>query len=167
MSSARQRPDRIRHRLLDEGCRPPPLDRLSCFYRRDQIYRSNPATWTSKLRDLPARCREQVAEICSKRHRATGVPLRITSEAVTDDDDTRDTRCKLCGALSNKNLVSLKDMAALVCDNCMYESHEQTARSRSQQAIRLCLRRAGLAFRRHFAGSVGFDLAAVPKSYAR
>jgi hypothetical protein len=99
--------------------------------------------------------------------RATGVPLRITSEAVTDDDDTRDTRCKLCGALSNKNLVSLKDMAALVCDNCMYESHEQTARSRSQQAIRLCLRRAGLAFRRHFAGSVGFDLAAVPKSYAR
>lgn len=53
--------------------------------------------------------------------RVVGAPLRITSEAVTEDDDTRDTRCKLCGALSNKNLVSRKDMAALVCDDCMYE----------------------------------------------
>src|SRR5882672_9987342 len=58
--------------------------------------------------------------------RVIGVPLRITSEVVTEDDDTRDTRCKLCGALSNKNLVSRKDvsrkdMAALVYDDCMYE----------------------------------------------
>src|SRR5882672_9299663 len=53
--------------------------------------------------------------------RVIGVPLRITSEAVTEDDDTRDTRCKLWVALSNKNLVSRKDMAALVCDDCMYD----------------------------------------------
>jgi ATP-dependent Clp protease adapter protein ClpS len=52
---------------------------------------------------------------------AIGVPLRITSEAVTEDDDTRDTRCKLCGALSKKNRLSLKVMVALVCDDCVYE----------------------------------------------
>src|ERR1700687_300472 len=57
------------------------------------------------------------------------------------------------------------------CEACLrrlhVRSHEQTARSYQQEAIQLCLRRAGLAFRRHFAGSVGGDLAAVPRSYAR
>ena len=63
----------------------------------------------------------KLLKAAQKGIRVIGVPLRITSEAVTEDDDTRDTRCKLCGALSNKNLVSRKDMAALVCDDCMYE----------------------------------------------
>jgi ATP-dependent Clp protease adapter protein ClpS len=63
----------------------------------------------------------KLLKAAQKGIRVVGVPLRITSEAVTEDDDTRDTRCKLCGALSNKNLVSRKDMAALVCDDCMYE----------------------------------------------
>jgi ATP-dependent Clp protease adapter protein ClpS len=63
----------------------------------------------------------KLLKAAQKGIRVIGVPLRITSETVTEDDDTRDTRCKLCGALSNKNLVSRKDMAALVCDDCMYE----------------------------------------------
>src|SRR5229473_556178 len=63
----------------------------------------------------------KLLKAAQKGIRALGVPLRITSEAVTEDDDTRDTRCKLCGALSKKNLVSPKGMAALVCDDCMYE----------------------------------------------
>src|SRR5882672_2540160 len=63
----------------------------------------------------------KLLKAAQKGIRVIGAPLRITSEAVTEDDDTRDTRCKLCGALSNKNLVSRKDMAALVCDDCMYE----------------------------------------------
>ena len=53
----------------------------------------------------------KLLKAAQKGIRVIGVPLRITSEAVTEDDDTRDTRCKLCGALSNKNLVSRKDIS--------------------------------------------------------
>ena len=63
----------------------------------------------------------KLLKAAQKGIRAVGVPLRITSEAVTEDDDTRDTRCKLCGALSKKNRLSLNGVARLVCDDCMYE----------------------------------------------
>lgn len=64
----------------------------------------------------------ELLEAAQKIIRAVEAPLRITSEAVAEDDDGRDSRCKLCRAPSNKNLVSLKGMSAvLVCDDCMYE----------------------------------------------
>ncbi len=64
----------------------------------------------------------ELLEAAQKIIRAVEAPLRITSEAVAEDDDGHDSRCKLCGAPSNKNLVSLKGMSAvLVCDDCMYE----------------------------------------------
>jgi ATP-dependent Clp protease adapter protein ClpS len=63
----------------------------------------------------------KLLKTAQKAIRITGVPLRITSEAVTEDDDTRNTRCKLCGTLFKKNRVSLKGMRTLVCDDCMYE----------------------------------------------
>src|ERR1700704_4691168 len=70
---------------------------------------------------FPRDVANKLLKAAQKGIRAIGVPLRITSEAVTKDDDTRDTRCKLCGALSKKNGLSLNGMAALVCDDCMYE----------------------------------------------
>ena len=99
--------------------------------------------------------------------RAIGVPLRITSQTVTEDDDRRDSRCKLCGALSNKNLVSRNDMAALVCNDCMYEVSSKLPEVVRKRKFGYTLRRAGLAFRRYSAGSVGRILAAVSRSYAR
>src|ERR1700738_1753023 len=108
----------------------------------------------------------QVLEAARRRVRASGHPLRITSEAVAEGGETLDGRCKLCGAFSSENRVSLKGKLTLVCDDRMLEI-TQAARCDAQQAIRLCLRRVGLAFRRHSARSVGRDLAAIPGSYAR
>jgi ATP-dependent Clp protease adapter protein ClpS len=64
---------------------------------------------------------EKLLKAAQKAVRVTGIPLRITSKAVMADDDTRSTRCKLCGTLFKKNRVSLKGMRTLVCDDCMYE----------------------------------------------
>jgi ATP-dependent Clp protease adapter protein ClpS len=64
---------------------------------------------------------EKLLKAAQKAVRVTGIPLRITSKAVMEDDDTRNTRCKLCGTLFKKNRVSLKGIQTLVCDDCMYE----------------------------------------------
>jgi ATP-dependent Clp protease adapter protein ClpS len=64
---------------------------------------------------------EKLLKAAQKAVRVTGIPLRITSKAVMEDDDTRNTRCKLCGTLFKKNRVPLKGMRTLVCDDCMYE----------------------------------------------
>jgi ATP-dependent Clp protease adapter protein ClpS len=64
---------------------------------------------------------EKLLKAAQKVVRVTGFPLRITSKAVMEDDDTRNTRCKLCNTLFKKNRVSLKGMRTLVCDDCMYE----------------------------------------------
>src|SRR5882672_9314877 len=64
---------------------------------------------------------EKLLKAAQKVVRVTGFPLRITSKAVMEDDDTRNTRCKLCNTLFKKKRVSLKGMRTLVCDDCMYE----------------------------------------------
>ncbi len=64
---------------------------------------------------------EKLLKAAQKAVRVTGIPLRITSKAVMEDDDTRNTRCKLCGTLFKKNRVSVKGMRTIVCDDCMYE----------------------------------------------
>src|ERR1700676_5224744 len=63
----------------------------------------------------------QVLEAARQRVRASGHPLRITSEAVAEGGEMLDGRCKLCGAFSSENRVSLKGKLTLVCDDCMLE----------------------------------------------
>jgi ATP-dependent Clp protease adapter protein ClpS len=63
----------------------------------------------------------KLLKAAQKLVRVTGFPLRITSRAVAEDDDTRNTRCKLCSTLFKKNRISVKGMRTLVCDDCMYE----------------------------------------------
>src|SRR5205807_6239775 len=60
-------------------------------------------------------------ETARRRIRAAGHPLRITSKAVTSDNEIFEARCKLCGALGSDNLLSLKGTATPVCDDCMLE----------------------------------------------
>jgi hypothetical protein len=50
---------------------------------------------------------------------ASGHPLRITSVAVAESGENR--RCKICGALYSKNRPALKNVATLICDDCIYE----------------------------------------------
>jgi ATP-dependent Clp protease adapter protein ClpS len=60
-------------------------------------------------------------EAARHRIRATGHPLLITSEAVAEDSEMLNGQCKLCGALSSENRLSLKGMVTAVCDDCMHE----------------------------------------------
>jgi ATP-dependent Clp protease adapter protein ClpS len=63
----------------------------------------------------------RVLEAARQRIRASGHPLRITSEAVADAGEMGNAQCKLCGVLCDKNRLFLKGMETLVCDDCMYE----------------------------------------------
>jgi ATP-dependent Clp protease adapter protein ClpS len=57
-----------------------------------------------------------------QRIRASGHSLLITSEAAPEENgEMRDGHCKLCGALSSNNRLSLQGMVTLICDDCMYE----------------------------------------------
>jgi ATP-dependent Clp protease adapter protein ClpS len=56
-----------------------------------------------------------------QRIHASGHPLVITNEAVAEDAEIPDGRCKLCGAVSVDNELSLKGQAIFVCNDCMYE----------------------------------------------
>jgi len=53
-----------------------------------------------------------------KRIRASGHRVLLTGEAVADGTETPDSKCKLCGAYSSENLLMLRGMMTLVCDDC-------------------------------------------------
>jgi ATP-dependent Clp protease adapter protein ClpS len=52
---------------------------------------------------------------------ASGYPLMITSEAVSEGDEMYTGRCKVCGVLSSDNELTIKGILRLICDDCMYE----------------------------------------------
>jgi ATP-dependent Clp protease adapter protein ClpS len=62
----------------------------------------------------------ELLETARRRIRASGHPLRITSESVESDDEMLAAHCKLCGALFGENRVSLKGIVTLLCDDCLY-----------------------------------------------
>jgi ATP-dependent Clp protease adapter protein ClpS len=69
---------------------------------------------------FPHEIASELLEAARRRIRASGHPLRITSEPVESDDEMLAARCKLCGALSGENRVSLKGTVTLLCDDCLY-----------------------------------------------
>ena len=68
----------------------------------------------------PHEIASELLEAARRRIRTSGHPLRITSEPVESDDEMLAARCKLCGALSGENRVSLKGTVTLLCDDCLY-----------------------------------------------
>jgi len=56
-----------------------------------------------------------------RRIRASGRRLRLTSEAVAEGSETPDRKCKLCGAFSSENLLTLRGAPTLVCNDCTSE----------------------------------------------
>jgi ATP-dependent Clp protease adapter protein ClpS len=62
----------------------------------------------------PADIANELLETVQQRIQSSGHPLVITSEAVADG-------CKLCGASSKMNELTLKGMVTFICDGCIHE----------------------------------------------
>jgi ATP-dependent Clp protease adapter protein ClpS len=109
----------------------------------------------------PREIADELLEAARQRVRASGHPLRITSEAVTEDDQALNGRCKLCGALSSTNRLLLKGTLTLVCDDCMYEVTSNLPEvARNKQFEYAC---DALAW--HFAGTPRDQLVATSRQF--
>jgi ATP-dependent Clp protease adapter protein ClpS len=109
----------------------------------------------------PREIADELLEAARQRVRASGHPLRITSEAVTEDDQALNGRCKLCGALSSTNRLLLKGTLTLVCDDCMYEVTSNLPEvARNKQFEYAC---DALAW--HFAGAPRDQLVATSRQF--
>ena len=56
-----------------------------------------------------------------KRIAASGHRLLLTSDETADGSETADRQCKLCDGFSSENLLTLRGVTTLVCDDCTSE----------------------------------------------
>ena len=73
----------------------------------------------SSCGSYPRDVADELLEAARQRIDEAGHSLRITSRAISADDELLDSRCKLCGDLFGENSLSVKGGVALVCDGCM------------------------------------------------
>ena len=52
-----------------------------------------------------------------KRIAASGHRLLLTSDEIADGSEAPDSKCKLCGAFTNENLLTLRAVPTLVCND--------------------------------------------------
>src|ERR1700686_1522647 len=63
----------------------------------------------------------KMLEAAQKRIGASGHRVLLTSDEIADGSETPDRKCKLCGAFSSENLLTLRGVTTLVCNNCTSE----------------------------------------------
>jgi ATP-dependent Clp protease adapter protein ClpS len=104
---------------------------------------------------------DPLLEEARERIRASGHPLVITSEAVAEGGEMRIGRCKLCGALSSTNRLTVKGAVTLVCDDCMDEVTRNLAEATREKQFDT----AYDALRWHFAGIPRERLVATSRQF--
>jgi len=57
-------------------------------------------------------------EAAQERIRTSGHRVLVTSDEIADGSETPDRKCRLCGAFSSENLLMLRGMTTLVCNDC-------------------------------------------------
>src|ERR1022692_3793752 len=60
-------------------------------------------------------------EAAQERIRASGHRVLVTSDEIADGSEAPDRKCRLCGAFSSENLLMLRGMTTLVCNDCTSE----------------------------------------------
>jgi ATP-dependent Clp protease adapter protein ClpS len=109
----------------------------------------------------PREVASELLEVARQHVRSAGHPLRITSEAVAEPEAMDDGRCKLCRAPSAENRLSLKGVATLVCDDCMFDiTDELPELTRKKQFGYACE-----ALDWHFAGIPRDQLVATSRQF--
>ena len=92
---------------------------------------------------------------------AAGHRLVITSEAVAAGSEMPDDKCKLCGAFSNDNRLTLRGVTTLVCDDCTGEvTNNLSEATRTKQFSHACD-----ALNWHFAGIPRDQLVATTRQF--
>ncbi len=92
---------------------------------------------------------------------AAGHRLIVTSEAVATGAETPDDTCKLCGAFSNENWLSLRGAMTLICDDCTGEvTNNLSDVTRTKQFSHACD-----ALNWHFAGIPRDQLVATTRQF--
>ena len=113
-------------------------------------------------------CRTHPRDIATKmlkaarqRIDAAGHRLVITSEAVAAGSEMPDGKCKLCGAFSNENRLTLRGVTTLVCDDCTGEvTNNLSEATRTKQFSHACD-----ALNWHFAGIPRDQLVATTRQF--
>ncbi|MGA7996300.1 MAG: ATP-dependent Clp protease adaptor ClpS [Bradyrhizobium sp.] len=92
---------------------------------------------------------------------AAGHRLVVTSEAVAAGSEMPDDKCKLCGAFSNDNRLTLRGVTTLVCDDCTGEvTNNLSEATRTKQFSHACD-----ALNWHFAGIPRDQLVATTRQF--
>jgi ATP-dependent Clp protease adapter protein ClpS len=92
---------------------------------------------------------------------AAGHQLDVTSEAVAKSSEMPDGKCKLCGAFSNENRLTLRGVMTLVCDDCAGEvTNNLSEVTRTKQFSHACD-----ALNWHFAGIPPDQLVATTRQF--
>jgi ATP-dependent Clp protease adapter protein ClpS len=109
----------------------------------------------------PRDAASELLEAARQHVRSAGHPLRITSEAVAEPEAMDDGRCKLCRAPSAESRLSLKGVATLICDDCMFDiTDELPELTRKKQFGYACE-----ALDWHFAGIPRDQLVATSRQF--
>ncbi|WP_291688269.1 ATP-dependent Clp protease adaptor ClpS, partial [Bradyrhizobium sp.] len=92
---------------------------------------------------------------------AAGHRLTITSEAVAEGSEMPDGKCRLCGAFSNENRLTLRGVPTLVCEDCISEvTNNLPEVTRAKQFSHACD-----ALNWHFAGIPRDQLVATTRQF--
>jgi ATP-dependent Clp protease adapter protein ClpS len=92
---------------------------------------------------------------------AAGHRLAITSEPVAEGSEMPDGKCKLCGAFSNENRLTLRGVMTLICDDCTGEvTNNLPEITRTKQFSHACD-----ALNWHFAGIPRDQLVATMRQF--
>ena len=123
----------------------------------DAIEKHGHAICGTHPRDIAAK----MLKAARQRIDAAGHRLVITSEAVATGSEMPDGKCKLCGAFSNENRLTLRGVMTLVCDDCTGEvTNNLSDATRTKQFSHACD-----ALNWHFAGIPRDQLVATTRQF--
>ncbi len=96
----------------------------------------------------PSPVAKALLETARERIHASGHPLRITTEAITANDDSGLPRCDFCGAEIPEVHAAIRSTSACICDRCLLAG----ARALSDMSRKRQFKYASEALAWHFAG---------------
>jgi ATP-dependent Clp protease adapter protein ClpS len=123
----------------------------------DTINKHGHAICGTHPRDIATR----MLKAARQRIDAAGHRLVVTSEAVAEGSEVPDSKCKLCGAFTDENRLTLRGVTTLICEDCTSEvTNNLPEVTRTKQFSHACD-----ALNWHFAGIPRDQLVATTRQF--